>query len=101
MRSILITASAFALMSCGGGGVSALVDACVEDGESKKDCTCMAEKLEESVSPKAFEAIVLDAQGREEAANAAMKELGMADAMAVAGAMFKVATECGVAGFGD
>lgn len=101
-RHSLAIAAVCVLSACGGGGgKSALIDACVEEGESKKDCTCMAETMEEGLSPKAFEAMVLGATGKEEEAEALMEEMGMSEAMSVAGVMLNVVAKCGVSGFGD
>ena len=100
IRSILICTGALVLISCGGGGKSALVDSCMDEGESKEDCKCMADVLQQNLSPKAFSAVVLNAQGKDKEAEQAMQDLGMTEALAVAGAMVKVVTECGVSGFG-
>ncbi len=101
-RCSLILATALFLSACGGsGGKSALIDACMEEGESKKDCTCMAEKMEEGLSPRAFEAMVLGATGKEEEAEALMKDMGVGEGMAVAGVMLTVVAECGVSIFGN
>ncbi len=100
-RKILVCASLIALAACGGGGKSALVDACVDEGEDKKDCACMADKLEEQLSPRAFEAVVLGATGKEEEAEKMMEDLGMAEAVALGGAMISVIGECGITGFAE
>ena len=99
IRSALALAAVLTLTACGGGGKSALIDACMEEGESKKDCTCLAEKMEEGLSPRAFEAMVLGATGKEEEAEALMKEMGVGEGMAVAGVMMTVVAECGVSLF--
>ena len=98
-RSISVVVSVLVLTACGGGGKSALIDACMEEGESRKDCACLADKMEEGLSPRAFEAMVLSATGKDEQAQAAMEELGMAEGIAIAGVMVTVVAECGVSGF--
>lgn len=101
-RTILACASLLALTACGGGGgKSALVDACVEEGEERKDCACFADTLEEQLSPRAFEAIVLSATGKDEEAESIMEELGATEALAIGGAMLSVIPKCGVTGFGN
>lgn len=43
---------ALGLAACGGGGGNAkaqLVDACVEEGDSKETCTCQVDALEETL----------------------------------------------------
>lgn len=100
IRTTLVLAGVIALAACGGGGKSDLVEACVDEGETRKGCTCMADKLEEGLSPEAFEAMVLGATGKDEEAEAVLKELGMGEAMKTAGVMMRVAVECGVSGFG-
>ena len=101
-RKLWICAGAVALMSCGGGGgKAALIDACVDEGEDRKDCACMADKMEEGLSPRAFEAMVLSATGKDKEAEEAIEQLGMAEGIAIAGVMVAVVAECGVSGFGD
>ncbi len=102
IRSLLICTGLLAITACGGGGGKAdLVKACMDEGEDREGCECMAQELEEGLSPRAFEAMVLSATGKDEEAEAAMKDLGMTDAIAVAGSMITVATKCGVSGFGS
>ena len=99
LRNKLLIVYMIALTACGGGGKSALINACVEQGDTKKDCACMAEKLEEGLSPAAFDAMVLGAKGNEEAAEAAMKELGIGEAMKIGAVMLTVFASCGVTSF--
>ncbi len=102
MPRTIIVVLGLLLASCGGGGgKSALVKACVDEGEERKSCECMAGKMEEGLSPRAFDAMVLSATGKDEEAEAAMEELGMTEGIAIAGVMMTVISECGISGFGS
>ncbi|MEM6626770.1 MAG: hypothetical protein AAF719_08710 [Pseudomonadota bacterium] len=100
-RLILGAAASLILGACGGGGgKSVLVSSCVDEGESRENCQCLATKLEEGLSPKAFDAVVLGAQGKDAQAEEAMKDLSMSDAMTMAGVMLGATQQCGMTGFG-
>ena len=99
MRKLIIISAVFFITACGGGGgKGALIKACMEEGEDKKDCECMAEQMEQGLSPRAFEAMVLSATGKDEDAEAIIEELGMTEGIAIAGVMMKVVSECGISG---
>ncbi|MEO1475056.1 MAG: hypothetical protein AAFS13_01630 [Pseudomonadota bacterium] len=56
---IIGTGFVLALASCGGGGgKQALVDACVEEGESRENCTCVADLAEENLEADLFKKVV-------------------------------------------
>ena len=101
LRNLLLGTSLLALSACGGGGKSALIEACIEQGDSKDHCACMADKLEEGLSPEAFDAMVLGAQGKDEESEAAMNELGLGEAMATGGVMIGAIAACGIKNFTD
>lgn len=100
LRTIAICVAALTLSGCGGGGKAVIIDTCMEEGDSKEDCVCLAQVLEENLSPRAFEAMVLQAQGKDEEAEKVTDSLGMTEALSIASAMIEVMSECGVSGFG-
>ena len=101
LRTVLITLGLLGMTACGGGGgKSALVDACIEQGDSREACTCMADKMEEGLSPEAFEAMVLGAQGKDDEAQALMENIGIGEGMKIAALMVTVVAECKISVFG-
>lgn len=104
MIRIMTTAIAAALLAtaCGaaaGGGKAALVDACVDGGEDKKTCECVANELEKNADKDAFRAMTLEAQGKTEEAEKIISGLPMDKQISVAtaamGAMMKCSPEMG------
>ncbi len=94
MRKILVLSlSALALTACGGGGgKSAIVNACVEEGEDKAMCSCMADALEEGTDEETFALIAKGAKGGD--VEASMEELPMDKKMSLAMVMMGAATKC-------
>ncbi|MDZ4760158.1 MAG: hypothetical protein SGJ21_03705 [Alphaproteobacteria bacterium] len=78
-RLLLVLVFALASGACGaaggGGGKAVLSSRCVEDGNDKKACDCMATETENALDPEVFEAMVLAAQGKDDEADAAMQKL--------------------------
>ncbi len=72
-----------------------IIAACTKDGESQKNCECVATELEKALDKDAFHAMALGAQGKEEEAEKIVKALPMDKQMAMAtsamGAMMKCA----------
>jgi hypothetical protein len=98
IRIAMAAAAAAALVSaCGavGGDKAAIIAACTKDGESQKNCDCVATELEKALDKDAFHAMALGAQGKEEEAEKIVKALPMDKQMATAtsamGAMMKCA----------
>ncbi|WP_018998350.1 hypothetical protein [Hirschia maritima] len=53
-KTIALAVCALALSACGGNHKSTLVKACVDEGEDKKMCACLADELEENTDEKTF-----------------------------------------------
>lgn len=93
----LMTAAMFGLAACGQSDKTKMVKACVADGNDKKVCTCMADKLEASLSEETF-AVVAAASVSEEGADVSMlEELPPMEQMSVGINMMEAAVACGVA----
>ncbi len=57
--AILAVLATLALASCGGtGNREALVDACMEGGESEANCTCLANAADEELDAKLYGKLV-------------------------------------------
>jgi hypothetical protein len=97
IRIAMAAAAAAALASaCGGtgGDKAAIVAACTKDGESQKNCDCVATELEKSLDKDAFHAMALGAQGKEEEANKIVNALPMDKKMATATAAMGAMMKC-------
>ena len=77
MRNALIAAvSALILAACGGGGSKqALVKSCMDEGESRENCTCMADKAEETLDADLLGKMARASSEGEEGMQALMSEL--------------------------
>ncbi len=99
MIRIVTTAAAAALLAaaCGaaaGGGKGALVAECVEGGEEKKTCECVANELEKNADKDAFRAMTLEAQGKTEEAEKIISALPMDKQISVATAAMGAMMKC-------
>ncbi len=101
MRVVIwaVAAAGLALSACsGGGGKAALVEACVNDGQEKKTCDCMADEFEQKLDKDVFNALVLGAQGKDEEAEKILSELPMEKQFSVATAAMEATMKCGLGG---
>lgn len=58
-KAILVSVAAIALASCGGvSNNQALVDACMDGGESEANCTCLANAADEELDAKLYGKLV-------------------------------------------
>lgn len=98
MFRIMTTAAAAALLAtaCGaaGGGKAALVAECVEGGEERKTCECVATELEKNADKDAFRAMTLEAQGKTEEAEKIISALPMDKQISVATAAMGAMMKC-------
>jgi hypothetical protein len=100
IRIVMVAAAAAAFASAcsaAGGDKAAIVAACTKEGESQKNCECVATEFEKNLDKEAFHAMALGAQGKEEEADKIMNALPMDKQMAMAtaamGAMMKCAPD--------
>jgi hypothetical protein len=59
-KTVLSAVAAIALAGCGvigGGPKTAMIKACTDGGESEKDCTCVADKLEKDLDSETFNVV--------------------------------------------
>ncbi|MFC7291351.1 hypothetical protein [Hirschia litorea] len=91
-KIILLSIATLTLAACGGGGKASIVKSCVDEGESKKTCTCLADAIEENTDEKTFKLIAKAAKsgGMEEG----LEDLPMDKKMALAMTMVGAATKC-------
>jgi hypothetical protein len=91
------TAAAVLASACGavgGGDKAAIIAACTKEGESQKNCECVANEFEKALDKDAFHAMALGAQGKEEEADKIMNALPMDKQMAMATAAMGVMMKC-------
>jgi hypothetical protein len=98
MIRIVMTAAAAALLAsacnAAAGGKGALVAECVEGGEEKKTCECVANELEKNADKDAFRAMTLEAQGKTEEAEKIISALPMDKQISVATAAMGAMMKC-------
>lgn len=92
---LVVAASILALAACG-GGKAAMVKSCVDDGTNQKTCECIATELEEKLDKDVFDALVLGAQGRDEAAKVALEKLPANQQFSVVTTTMGAAMKCGL-----
>jgi hypothetical protein len=93
----MAAAAAAALASaCGavGGDKAAIIAACTKDGESQKNCDCIATEFEKTLDKDAFHALALGAQGKEEEADKIVQSLPMDKQLAMATTTMSVMMKC-------
>lgn len=96
-RSLLAAAGMLVLAACGGPN-KALVDSCVADGMKKGDCACLATEAEKQMDKDVFAAVVLQAEGKEDEANAMMEKMPIEKRFSVATGIISVMGACAVEG---
>jgi hypothetical protein len=94
-KPVMVSLGALALAGCG-GGKAAMVKSCVDDGTDRKTCDCIASELERKLDKDVFDAMVLGAQGRDEAAKAAMDKLPIEKQFSIATGAMSAAMTCGL-----
>lgn len=101
-KVIFASVLAMGLAACGGGSggaKSALVQSCLEDGDSdEKTCTCMADMAVEKLDQKLVNIIVEATKSEDEDAYmmSKMSELEPAEMTQFMTVMMGAATECGM-----
>lgn len=99
-RLILALCAAASLAACGaagGGGKSAMVSKCVEGGEDRKVCTCVADEMEKTLDKEIFQAMLLEAEGKSEEAQKIMSALPLGKQLGAATGMMGVMAKCSAA----
>jgi hypothetical protein len=98
MIRIVMTAAAAALLAsacdASAGGKGALVADCVENGEEKQTCECVANELEKNADKDAFRAMTLEAEGKTEEAEKIISALPMDKQISVATAAMGAMMKC-------
>ncbi len=96
--AFLATAMMFGLAACGGGGggKAALVDACVADGESKENCSCMADAAESQLDKPLFNKLVKAAKDGEDGVEGMIGELSSEEQGKFMGFAMSAAMSCGM-----
>lgn len=95
MKRIAITASALvALAACGGGDYQTIVDACVEGGESKKECSCMADVAKDKLSSEAFGNFAELVSKGEDVGTDVLEDMSLADMTAFAAVGMEASRVC-------
>lgn len=98
---ILAAAAALLLTGCGaigGGEKAAMVKACVDSGETDKNCTCIADKLEAGLDKDTFKAVAGAMAAGEEEGNKLMEALPADKQGAVMGALMTAGMTCMMGG---
>ena len=98
-KRILVTAASLMLAGCGGGGKSALVKSCIDRGEDKTNCACMAEKLQQGLKPPTFALVIKAAQAPEDQRAAILAEMPAMEKLSFGIASLDAADACGAAPF--
>lgn len=91
----MVAACAAVLSGCG-GGKAALVKSCVDEGTEKETCDCIGGELEANLDKEVFAALVLGAQGKEEAARTALEKLPEGKQFSAVTATMSAAMKCGL-----
>jgi hypothetical protein len=98
-KLILAVCAAASLAACGaaGGGKSAMVTKCVDGGEDRKVCTCVADEMEKTLDKEIFQAMLLEAEGKSEEAQKIMSALPLGKQLSAATGMMGVMAKCSAA----
>lgn len=95
MKRIAITALSFGVMSaCGGGDYQTIVDACVDGGESKSECSCMANVAKEQLTPEALGKFADLVSEGENAGSEVLENISLADMTTFAAVGIEVSRVC-------
>lgn len=95
MKKIVLAAVAAVLLTaCGGSPKGAMVKACVDSGESDKNCSCIADSLEKSLDAPTFKAVATAMAAGEEEGNKMMESLPAEKQGAVMGALMSAGMGC-------
>ena len=93
-RLLLVVTGGLILASCGQSDYNTLVDACVEGGEKRSQCTCMADIAQDKLSPEAF-ATFADLVKQGENANVSeLENMSPADMLAIGTVGVEAASTC-------
>jgi hypothetical protein len=77
-----------------------MIDACVKDGDDKKQCECIATAMEKYMDKELFHAAALEAQGKSEEAQKIAEKVGPDKAMASATAAMGPVMACAMGATG-
>ncbi|MEM9667362.1 MAG: hypothetical protein AAF950_00425 [Pseudomonadota bacterium] len=87
--------SAFLVAACGaGGGKSAIVKACMDEGETRENCTCMADVAEEELDEELFGLLAKAAKSSDEGLGDLGSEMTLAQAGQFMSFGVNVASRC-------
>ena len=98
---ILMAIGALSLLSaCGSSDYDALVDVCVGEGESKKDCECIADVAKDQLSAGSFAKAADIARAGPENGQELLENLTAAESAEMIGVIFTASQTCSVTGLG-
>lgn len=93
-RLLLASFGALILASCGQSDYNTLVDACVEGGEARAKCTCMADIAQDKLSPEAFETFAELVKQGENADVSELENMSPGDMLAIGTVGVEAASTC-------
>jgi len=96
--NLAVVSCLFLLSACAGSDHAVIVDACVEQGESKESCTCAADLAKEKLSPETFATMGKIARAGEESSAEFLQNMGIADAVALAAVAVEAGQTCKISG---
>ncbi|MEM7661665.1 MAG: hypothetical protein AAF292_05410 [Pseudomonadota bacterium] len=83
------------LTACGGGGgKQVLIDACMDEGETRENCTCVATAAEESLDEDLFAKVVEAVSSGDSDLALLNSDLGVEEIQQLAGFALSVGTKC-------
>lgn len=97
-RYLVVGFAPFLLAACSPSDHSVLVDACLETGQSKKDCTCVADIAEDKLSKEIFASVAKVARTDTDKSRAFLETLSVDDSLALVLVATEAATSCKISG---
>ena len=98
-QSSFAALSAFFLLSaCGASDHATIVDACVEQGESKESCVCAADLAKEKLPPETFATMAKIARSGDESDAEFLQNMSITDAVTMATVAVEAGQTCKISG---
>lgn len=94
--AILAGALALAVTACGGtgGGKASIVKSCMDSGEDREMCTCLADGLEKNLDAKTFNTVAKAMAQGDEKGGEIINDLPAGEQSKIMGAMMSTGMQC-------